>query len=150
MLDGIREQLEQQVARLLEEAEKPMRAEEILPHLDPLLPTPNDIADVLQKLAADKSVKREGSFYAKPAAVPVEHVFQGAPPGAIDEARAVVETLRALDEESGGEGASFAAIVRAAGKRGVPRDRVLDIVTRLKQTGEVFSFRKDRLRLAKA
>lgn len=146
MLDGVREQLERQVARLLEEAERPMRVEEILPHLDPVVPTPNDVADVLLKLTEAHAVEREGSFYGRPTPVPVEALFAESPPATKHAADVVVQILR----EGGVEGVPYADVVRSAGRHGLAPDRVLDIVTRLKQTGEAFVVFGDRLRLAKA
>lgn len=149
MLDGIRGELERQVERLLEEAERPMTIEEMLPHLDPVMPTPNDVADVLAGLAERSDVRRDGSYYAKPTPVPVDHIFAAAPPRHRQKARTVVELIRALDEEDGGEGASLQALLRAAGERGINREEVLDVVSRLRIHGEAYSPRKDSVRLTK-
>lgn len=146
MPERMREELERQVARLLEEAERPMRVEEILPHLDPIMPSPNDIADVLHGLAEDKRAEREGSFFGRATPVPIDHLFRSKTNRAV--AEAVVTIIRQLDEASG-EGAAFPRVVRAAEKRGIPRDRVLDVVTVLKNAGEAYSVGGDRLRLAK-
>lgn len=141
MLDGMRRDLEHQLVRLLEEAERPMRVEEMLPHLDPVLPTPNDLADVL----AGIRVEREGSFYRRSTPVPTAQLFPGA---AREEADVVVEILRGL-AKTAGEGVTYPSLMRAAQRRGLPRDRVLDIVARLKQAGEAYTLGDDRLRLAK-
>lgn len=146
MPDGMREELERQVARLLEEAERPMRVEEILPHLDPVMPTPNDVADVLQELASKEEVEREGSFFAKPTPVPIEHLFRS--PTQRKVAESLVEIIRDLDETSG-EGASTPALVRLAKKKGLAADAVLDVLTVLRNAGEVYSVGRDRVRLAK-
>lgn len=142
----MREELERQVARLLEEAERPMRVEEILPYLDPIMPSPNDIADVLQELAQEKHVEREGSYFAKATPVPVESLF--ASRTSRNAANVVIEVIRELDERSG-NGARFPVVVKAAQKRGVPPDRTLDVVTVLRNAGEAYSVGGDRLRLAK-
>ena len=147
MLDGVREELERQVARLLEEAERPMRVEEILPHLDPIMPTPNDIADVLAALASEQQVEREGSYFRKPTPVPVERLFLT--PIMRDAAMRIVDIIRELDEKSG-EGARFPAVVKVAQERGIPPDRTLDVVAILRNAGEAYSVGSDRLRLAKA
>lgn len=146
MLDGIRETLEQQVARLLEEAERPMTVEEILPHLDPVFPTTNDVADVLHKLAAEHEVEREGSLFAKATPVPLDVIFPGVPAATRAAAEVIVEILR----KGGAEGVAYPVVVRTARKAGIAPDRVLDIVTRLKKHGEAFTLAGDRLRLAKA
>jgi hypothetical protein len=146
MSERMREELERQVARLLEEAERPMRVEEILPHLDPIMPSPNDIADVLHDLAGEKRVEREGSFYGKATPVPIDHLFVSKANRAA--AVVVVDVIRELDAASG-SGARYPVVVRAAQKRGVPAERVLDVVTVLKNAGEAYSVGGDRLRLAK-
>ncbi|HUR68276.1 MAG TPA: hypothetical protein VM370_03450 [Candidatus Thermoplasmatota archaeon] len=146
MLDHIREDLERQVARLLEEAEKPMRVEEILPHLDAVMPDPNDVADVLQDLTAKKAVEREGSFYHRSTPVPIEHLF---PLTAHREAaHVIVEIIRDLDARNG-DGARFPVVMKIAEKRGIPADRVLDVVAVLRNAGEAYSVGGDRIRLAK-
>lgn len=146
MSERMREELERQVARLLEEAERPMRVEEILPHLHPIMPSPNDIADVLQGLAHEKRVEREGSYFARATPVPVDALFVS--PASRDAARVILDVIRELDERSG-DGARFPVVVKAAQKRGVPPDRTLDIVTVLRNAGEAYSVGGDRLRLAK-
>lgn len=148
MLDGIRSELERQLEVLLGEAEKPMTIEEMLPHLDPVMPTPNDLADVLGELARKSDVRRDGSYYARPTPVPIDHLFQGASRERRDMARTIVELIRALDEETG-EGASLKSLLSAAKERGIPRDVVLDIVSRLEINGEAYSPRKDSVRLTK-
>ena len=147
MPDGMREELEKQVARLLEEAERPMRVEEILPHLDPVMPTPNDVADVLQDLASKQEVEREGSFFARPTPVPIEHLFQS--PAQRKVAESLVEIIRELDSASG-EGASTPALVKAATRKGHASEIVLDVLTVLRNAGEVYSVGRDRVRLAKS
>lgn len=147
MQDGMKEDLEQQVARLLEEAEKPMRVEEILPHLHAVMPTPNDIADVLQELTKDHRVEREGSYYHKATPVPIDHLFTT--PLLREAASVIVEIIRELDERSG-EGARFPAVLKNAEKRGVPTDRALDVVAMLRNAGEAYSVGGDRIRLAKS
>ena len=123
-----------------------MRVEEILPHLDPIMPSPNDIADVLQELSTEEKVARDGSYFAKATPVPVDALFQSKTTR--EAAHVVVEIIRALDERTG-DGARFPVVVKAAQKRGVPPDRVLDVVTVLKNAGEAYSVGGDRLRLAK-
>jgi hypothetical protein len=147
MSDGMRDELERQVERLLEEAERPMRVEEILPHLDPVMPTPNDVAHILETLASEKRVDREGSFFGKATPVPVESLFKGE--AEREAARAVVEIIRELDAGSEGEGARFPYVMLAAKRRGIPSGRVLDVVTILRNAGEAYSVGGDRLRLAK-
>lgn len=142
----MREELERQVARLLEEAERPMRVEEILPHLDPIMPSPNDIADVLQGFAAEKKAHRDGSFFGKATPVPIDHLFSSRANRAA--AEAIVGIIRELDGAAG-DGARFPHVVRVAQTRGIPADRVLDVVTVLKNAGEAYSVGGDRLRLAK-
>lgn len=146
MPERMREELERQVARLLEEAERPMRVEEILPHLDPIMPSPNDIADVLQELANEKRVEREGSYFAKQTPVPVDTLFPSR--ASRDAAHVIIDVIRELDERSG-MGARFPVVVKAAQKRGIPPDRTLDVVTILRNAGEAYSVGGDRLRLAK-
>ncbi|HET6405401.1 MAG TPA: hypothetical protein VFH78_12205 [Candidatus Thermoplasmatota archaeon] len=146
MLDAMKEQLERQVARLLEEAERPMRVEEILPHLDPVMPTPNDVADVLQGLAQKQEVDREGSYFGKATPVPIDHLFTSERQR--NAAREVVDIIRGIDERSG-EGARVPAVVKAALARGLEADRVLDAVTVLRNAGEVYSVGGDRIRVAK-
>lgn len=149
MLDDTRKELEQQLGRLLEEAERPMTVEEMIPHLTPIMPGPNDVADVLEGMRAKRRdpVEREGSYYRKPTPVPVPALFAGASAATKDAAELVVDILRDLDKE--GEGAPLKALVRAAGKQGVPQDRTLDIVARLKLAGEVYQAVGDRLHLTK-
>lgn len=146
MSDRMKEDLERQVARLLEEAERPMRVEEIVPHLDPVMPSPNDVADVLQDLAARHEVEREGSFFAKHTPVPIERLFHTE--ARRDAGRKIVEIVRELDERSG-EGAPTPAVVRLAKERGLDTDAALDALTILRNAGEVFSVGGDRVRLAK-
>lgn len=141
MSDGMRRAVERQLARLLEEAEKPMRVEEMLPFIDPVMPTLNDLTDVL----AGMRVEREGSFYRRSTPVPTAALFAGA---ARQDADVVVELIRGIDKRTG-NGASYPSLVRAAKERGIERDRVLDIVARLKQAGEAYTLPDDRLRLAK-
>lgn len=142
----MREELERQVARLLEEAERPMRVEEIVPHLDPVMPSPNDVAEVLQEMASHHEVEREGSFFAKSTPVPVDQLFTTAWQREV--AERLVGIIRAMDAASG-EGASTAAILREAKREGLPPDRVLDVLTVLRTSGEVYSVGGDRMRLAK-
>lgn len=148
MGDEMRDELERQVARLLKEVERPMSVEEIVPHLSPVMPTPNDVADVLEEFRRRGEIRREGSYYRRPANVPVEHVFARASPEHREMARTVVALLRDLDSE--GEGTPLPALVQAAAKRGVPQEKVVDILTRLKQSGEVYSPKANRYRLLKA
>lgn len=142
----MRDDVEEQVRRLLEEAERPMTVEEILPHLSPVMPTPNDVAAVLDDLQRAGRAEREGSYYAMPTPVPVEALFDT--PALREAARVVVELIRELDARTG-EGAPYAALVRAAKARGVPPDRVLDVVTRLKHKGEAYEPKGSALRLSK-
>lgn len=146
MPDKMREELERQVARLLEEAERPMRVEEILPHLDPIMPSPNDIAEVLHDLAEEKRLDRDGSFFGKATPVPIEQLFSSQ--ANRQAAGVVVELIREMDARSG-EGARFPVLLKSAQKRGIPADRVFDVVTVLKNAGEAYSVGGDRLRLAK-
>lgn len=145
----MRRDLERQLQRLLEEAEKPMTIEEMIPHLDPIMPGPNDVADVLDELRRARggvaALEREGSYWRRPAAVPVEHLFAQ---GVRDAAGTVVELLREMDQD--GEGTPYARLVQRAKEKGVPAERVFDIVTRLKHAGEVYEARGSRLRLTKA
>lgn len=145
MLDHVRKELERQLERLLEEAERPMTVEEIVPHLDPIQPDPNDVADVLEEMrrTREASLEREGSYWRLPTPVPVESIF---PATVHDAARTVVELLRELQGE---EGASIAAIVRKAGEKGIPRDTAIDVLTRLKMAGEAVEVARGRLSLAK-
>lgn len=148
MLDDTRRELGRQLGRLLEEAERPMTIEEMIPHLHPIMPGPNDVADVLEEMRGkDPRMEREGSYWRKPTPVPVEGIFPEAGPGHREAAEAVVEVLRELDVE--GEGAPLRKVLDAAGSRGVPRDRALDIVARLKLAGEVYQAVGDRLHLTK-
>lgn len=147
MLEDARRELERQLERLLEEAEKPMTIEEMIPHLDPIMPGPNDVADVLENLRggpASAPVEREGSYWRKPSRVPVDHMFG---PAIRDAAGTIVDLLREMDPE--GEGTPYPRLVQEARARGVPPDRVLDIVTRLKHAGEVYEAMGSRLRLTK-
>lgn len=146
MLDGIREQLERQVARLLEEAERPMRVEEILPHLDPVMPTPNDVAAVLHDLASKREVERDGSFFTKPTPIPLGRLFGSDAQREV--AARLIGIIREMDA-AGGEGAGTAAILRKAKREGIPADRALDVLTILRNSGEVYSVGGDRMRLAK-
>ena len=127
-----------------------MTIEEMIPHLDPIMPGPNDVADVLEGLRARPKggVEREGSYYRKPTPVPVERVFQGASAEHLDAVQLVVGLLREMDNE--GEGTPFPRLVQTAKARGVAPDRVIDIVARLKLAGEVYSASGDRLRLTKS
>ena len=149
VLDDTRRELERQVERLLEEAEKPMTVEEMIPHLNPIMPGPNDVADVLEALRAKKRapVEREGSYYRKPTPVPVTELFAATSETHRDAAEQVVDIIREMDRE--GDGAPLKRLVRVAGERGVPQDRVLDIVARLKLAGEVYQAVGDRLHLTK-
>lgn len=142
----MREELERQVARLLEEAERPMRVEEIVPHLDPVMPSPNDVAEVLQEMATHHEVEREGSFFAKPTPVPIDHLFRL--PEQRANAHAIVELIRDLDGASG-EGARTPAVVKAAAGKGVSAEAALHALTILRNAGEVYSVGGDRVRLAK-
>ena len=142
MPDGMREELERQVARLLEEAERPMRVEEILPHLGPVMPTPNDVADVLQELTQKHEVEREGSFFARPTPVPIDHLFRSPPQREV--AQALVEILRGADE-----GLTLRALLDAARERGVSKARALDVLAVLRNAGEVYSGGRDTLLLSK-
>lgn len=142
MAHRMKDDLEEQVARLLEEAERPMRVEEILPHLGPLMPSPNDVADVLQHLAAEKKVEREGSFFHKATPVPLEKLFPG--PAARADAAILVAILRETSE-----GLSLVQLLTQAARRGVPRERALDALTVLRTAGEAFSAGGDKLRIAK-
>lgn len=146
--DQMRSELEAQIVRLLEEAERPMRVEEILPHLHPVMPTPNDVADVLGDLMQRGEAERDGSFFSRLTPVPVDHLFGRSAPVHRDAAEIVVALIRELDSATG-EGAPYPALFQAAARKGVPRERVIDIVTRLKHAGEAFSPRSDALRLAK-
>lgn len=137
--------LEEQIARILEEAEKPMTAEEIVPHLDPILPTPTDVAEALRELSRRLPIERDGSYYRRPAAVPIASLF--AEP-LREDAQQVVELIRTLDRKSG-HGARLPVLVNAAERRGLSRDRVLDIVAKLTIEGEAYSIGGDRLRMAK-
>lgn len=148
MLDDTRKELGRQLERLLEEAEKPMTIEEMIPHLDPIMPGPNDVADILEELRgrrAGAALEREGSYWRKAAPVPVEHLFAK---GIRDEADTVVGLLREMDHD--GEGTPYARLVQLAKEKGVPPERVFDIVTRLKHAGEVYEAHGSRLRLTKA
>lgn len=147
MLDGMERDLEEQIARLFDEAEKPMRAEEILPHLHPVMPSANDIADVLGRLADKGRLRRDGSYFARERPPPLEMLFSNVSPAQREAAETIVDIIRTLDERSG-EGASLRAVVSAAQKRGIPRDRVLDVLTMLRESGEAYSVGGDRLRLA--
>lgn len=122
-----------------------MTVEEIVPHLDPILPDPNDVADVLEEMrrAREAALEREGSYWRLPTPVPVESMF---PPPVHDDARLVVDLLRELD---GDEGAGIADVVRKAGERGVARDTAIDVLTRLKMAGEAVEVARGRLSLAK-
>jgi hypothetical protein len=146
MPERMREELERQVERLLEEAERPMRVEEILPHLHPIMPSPNDIADVLQQLADGKKLEREGSFFGKATPIPVDDLFTSS--ASRQAAQAIIQIIRELDEKTGA-GARFPVVVKTAQKRGIPPDRTLDVVTILRNAGEAYSVGGDRLRLAK-
>lgn len=141
----MRKQLEDQVARVLEEAERPMTAEEILPHLDPVSPTPNDVADVLAGLSDRRAVERDGSYFRRATPIPLASLF---PEPMRDDAAKVIALMRTLDAKTG-EGARYAVLVKLAQDRGLSADRVLDIVTRLKHRGEAYSVGGDRLRLSK-
>ena len=149
MLDDTRQELERQLGRLLEEAEKPMTIEEMIPHLNPIMPGPNDVADVLEAMRADKRsrVEREGSYYRKPTPVPVPALFAQAGPAHVDAAERVVGILREMDAE--GEGVPLRALLRGAHEQGVPQDRALDVLARLKLAGEVYQAVGDRLHLTK-
>lgn len=145
MPDEMRRELARQVERLLEEAEKPMTIEEMVPHLDPILPGPNDVADVLEDIRRRRGdLEREGSYWRRPTPVPVASLF---PAASRPMAETVVDLLRELDEDE--QGASYARVVAMAQRKGVPPDRVLDVVTRLKHAGEAYSVGGDRLRLSK-
>lgn len=146
MLDDVRRQIERQLDRLLEEAERPMTIEEMIPHLDPVLPGPNDLADVLEAMRqrAKDAVEREGSYWRKATPVPLGSIF---PAQSTPNAEVVVDLLRELDAE--GDGAPYPTLVARARERGVPPDRVLDVVTRLKHAGEVYEASGRRLRLTK-
>lgn len=146
MLDGIKEDLERQVARLLEEAERPMRVEEILPHLDPVMPTPNDVAEVLQELTDEKRIEREGSYFHRSTPLPLERLF-GTPEQRAD-AQVLVDVIRELSAREE-RGAGLRRVLRLAQERGVPRDRALDVLAVLRNAGEAYSAGGDRLRLAK-
>ena len=149
MLDDTRRELERQLERLLEEAEKPMTVEEMIPHLNPIMPGPNDVADVLEQLRAKRRnrVEREGSYYRKPTPVPVPELFAATSESHRDAAELVVELIREMDRE--GDGAPLKRLVRDARQQGVPQDKVLDIVARLKLAGEVYQAVGDRLHLTK-
>lgn len=142
----IRKAIEDDVTHVLEEAERPMSAEEILPHLHPIMPSANDIADALASLSARGDVEREGSYYRRHAVVPIDTLF--APP-LREQATQIVELIRALDRKSG-HGARLGVVLKAAEGRGVPSDRTLDIIARLRIEGEAYSVGGDRLRLAKS
>ena len=141
-------ELERQITRLLEEAERPMRAEEILPHLDPVMPTVNDVADALNHMAYDGHVARDGSFYSKPTPVPVETLFTT--DALRDAARTIVEIIRELDADANGEGARLPQVIGAAKEHGIPQPRALDVVAVLRNAGEAYSVGGDRLRLVKS
>lgn len=148
MLDDTRRELARQLERLLEEAERPMTIEEMIPHLHPIMPGPNDVADVLGEMRErDARLEREGSYWRKPTPVPVKDIFPEAGPAHRDAAEVVVEALRELDVE--GEGAPLRKLLQTAKTRGVPQDRALDIVARLKLAGEVWQAVGDRLHLTK-
>lgn len=147
MTETMEEELARQVARLLEEAERPMRVEEILPHLDPIVPSPNDVADTLSRLASKKEVSREGSFFSKPTPVPIDTLFRTT--AQRDAARVVVDLVRALDADSAGDGAQERAVLKAAGARGISVSRAIDAMAVLRNAGEVYSVGSDRVRLAK-
>lgn len=149
MLDDTRKELERQLERLLEEAERPMTVEEMIPHLTPIMPGPNDVADALETMRskAHGAVEREGSYYRKPTPVPVPSIFAATSPATRDAAALVVNILRDLDRE--GDGAPLKALMRAADRQGVPPDRTLDILARLKLAGEVYQAVGDRLHLTK-
>lgn len=147
MTDGMREELERQVARLLKEAEKPMRVEEILPHLDPILPSPNDVAEVLSELAHQPDVTRSGSMFKKRTPVPLDRLFHASAQRRA--ADVILAIIRELDEKHGGDGARFPEVLQVATHRGIPSDVVLDVVTVLRNAGEAYSVGGDRIRLAK-
>lgn len=148
MLDGIRAELERQLETLLGEAEKPMTIEEIVPHLHPVMPTANDIADILADLVGKSDVRRDGSYYARPTPVPIDQLFRDAGARRRNAARTIVELIRALDDESG-EGASLSALLQATSQRGISREDVLDVLSTLRVGGEAYSPRKDSVRLTK-
>lgn len=148
MSDGMKDELERQVARLLEEAEKPMRVEEIIPHLDPIRPSPNDVAEVLTDLAQKRDVTRDGSFFRKPTPVPVDALFHV--PAHKKAADVVLAIIRELDEANDEDGARFPEVLKVATDRGVPSDLVLDVVTVLRNAGEIYSVSGDKIRLAKS
>lgn len=123
-----------------------MRVEEILPHLGPVMPTPNDIAEVLERLAQRHAVERDGSYFARVTPVPIDTLFASEPQR--EAARAIVEIVREIDEKTG-EGARMPLIVRAAKERGFDNERVLDVMAILRNAGEVYSVGSDRVRIAK-
>lgn len=148
MSEGMHRELEQQIERLLAEAERAMRAEEILPHLDPVMPNVNDIADALQQLTYHGRVARDGSFFSKPTPVPVDSLFTT--DALRNAARTIVEIIRELDADANGEGARLPQVIGAAKEHGIPQPRALDVVAVLRNAGEAYSVGGDRLRLAKS
>lgn len=146
MSEGMSEDLERQLARLLEEAERPMSVEEIFPHVHPVTPSLNDIADSLARLATEGTVEREGSYFFRSTPVPIDKLFATAPQR--ETARAIVEIIRELDAKTG-EGARLPAVLRVAKIKGFDVDRVLDVMAVLRNAGEAYSVGGDRMRLAK-
>lgn len=144
----MRDELEEQVSRLMEEAERPMRVEEIIPHLSPVMPSANDVAEILAAMLRKDEVERDGSFYARSKESRVDEVFQGTSPTHREAARIVVDLIRQMDERTG-RGAPYSALLKAAAKRGVDQERVFDIVTRLKHKGEAYMPEGNTLRMAK-
>lgn len=147
MTERMRDELERQVARLLEEAERPMRVEEILPHLDPVMPSPNDVAEVLHDLAEKEDVQREGSFFHKQTPIPLDSLFHVA--AQKKAAEVVIAIIRELDTANDEDGASFPEVVKVATERGISAGLVLDVVAVLRNAGEVYSVGGDRVRVAK-
>lgn len=148
MSEGMHHELERQIERLLEEAEQPMRAEEVLPHLDPVMPSLNDIADALHQLAYNGRVARDGSFFHKATPVPVDSLFTT--DSLRDAARTIVEIIRELDVDANGEGVTLPQVLGAAKEHGIPQPRALDVVAVLRNAGEAYSVGGDRLRLVKS
>ena len=125
-----------------------MRAEEILPHLDPVSPTLNDIADALNHMAYGGQLARDGSYFSKPTPVPVDTLFTT--DSLRTAARTIVEIIRELDADANGEGARLPQVIGAAREHGIPQPRALDVVAVLRNAGEAYSVGGDRLRLVKS